>query len=387
MNTVSTIFGKTVKPSENEGIEVPVFEGYDVLDDGDLIALQESYEDQLSIVKQIHQIDTEMLLMESDINALQENEDVSEYEIEQREEAAEVVVEASVKGAWESIKQFFRNLAGKLKAFFDSVVRYFDGLFRSSAGFVSKYESQLSKLNLAGYKFKMHDYTHLEEPAKDATVMDAKGVKDLYHMVFDRTIAASPEGIERLKRQIESSRGEKEELLNGVRGDVLGGGPVTPDKFKHQLFSYFRGGAKSHDDRAEKAVEIRKIIASIKNTSAKAKIQAAEKATNDEFNDILKKIDALSKSVENSSGFKSNDGENMHRADAPSPTAGATTRRVNYNVNNRTVIVEGVRMLATFTTGIKDINMAFFREWRAAWAERDSAYKSICRGAFSYKAK
>jgi hypothetical protein len=373
----TSIFGKQQQSSSV--ITAPVYEGYDVLDHGDLLAIQESYDDQLSIVQHIHELDSELLVLESDLSTLKDS-GATDQELEQHRENVETVMEASVAGAWESIKAFFRKLWGKLKAFFASVTRYFDGLFRSAQGFVKKYETNLKRLDLGGYKFTMHDYTHLENDGKVPGFDDAPAVKALYDDVFSQTAASAGNdaAMQKLRGLIETSKDKKEEILNGVRGRILGGGSMTPEEFRGEAFGYFRAGAKNHEARKEMSVDINKVMNSIKNQEAKKKVDDFLKETDKEFSDVIKRIGTLENAFK---GAKVTDSGLSSEVEGPSGAKG----EVHHSASARGTIIEGLRTLSTQITATKDIHLAFFRSWREAWAERDRTYRSVCVQAFSYK--
>lgn len=379
MKTVNTIFGNK---SNANSITAPVFEGYNVEDNGDLIALQESYEDQLNIVRSIHALDSEILTYQSDVSALKEASS-SDYEFEQRNKEFEVVTEASVRGAWDSIKAFFNKIWGKIKAFFASVVRYFDGLFRSAQGFAKKYEAQLKRLVLDGFEFKMYTYTNLDMVGEIPTAEDDSAVKALYKAVFETaTTHMTADQLKALRTQIDISKEKKEEVLNGFRGHIVGKGSLNAEEYKAALFSFFRGGAKDDSDKKEQHIDINKILEEIKNTDAKKKIEAFAKETDKEFSDVLKRVDTLANKFRDAK--PSADGKEF-TADVENHE-GITGEHV-ISASARGTVIEGVRATATFITSQKDVSLQSFRTWREAWAERDRTYRSICIAAFHYKKK
>jgi hypothetical protein len=124
-----SFFGNLNKSS----YDIPVFEaGSDVEVNGDLIAIEEGYEDQLAIIEALHTLDMAEIDLKKDLKNLTESS-----EIEARQKEYEAVVENVISNAWDRLKQFFLNMLGKLQAFFKTIVRFFDGLFRSGKKFVS----------------------------------------------------------------------------------------------------------------------------------------------------------------------------------------------------------------------------------------------------------
>jgi len=369
---MSTIFGKN--PATAAQISAPVFEGYGIEVNGDLLALQESYEDQLSIIRSIHAMDMEELKARTDVRQLQES-GASEEAIAERMNEYEATTESMVKTVWEKVKEFFRNLWGKLRAFFDSVVRYFDAAFRSGEEFAKKYEADLKKLNLDGYEYKMYEYTHLDDEV-DEKEIKANADQLLQIAVDAATAAGSASASETLRQALEDRKDKKEERLEEFRGALVGGGSLTAQQFKEKLFAYFRGGATDEKDKKNVKVDINAIIAVLKDVKAKGRVDKLMKKTDEELSGILKKIDEISKKV---SAAKADGDEYKASLDSG--------KTVSYSKDTQQLALEALRILSSEFSAMKDIQLQFFRAWRSAWAERTAVYKMVCLNAFRYKKK
>jgi hypothetical protein len=365
-----SIFGKGYN---NSTVTAPVYEGYGVDVNGDILAITESFDDQLEIVKALHAIDMEELAMRSDVRQLRESgADISA--IEERQQQYEAVTEGMVKNAYQKIKEFFSKLWGKIKAFFGSVVRYFDGIFKSSQEFAKKYEPQLRKLDLHGFKYKMHTYTNLDE-LKGVEVSDRKQVVAQIFEGLKDFKGESEEDLKGLRDTVDELRNNKDEILAQMRGQAVGKGPLTSEEFAEELYKLFRNGASSDDDMEEQPVEIEKILAVLKDTKAKKEVEDFAKKVDDEFSKILKDINDIERKVATA---KEKDGSLSvkhagHEASIPTKAS--------------SLVLENLRLAASFTSASKDMQMQFFRAWRAAYAERDSVYKRVCLAAFRYKRK
>lgn len=363
-----SIFGKGYN---NSTVTAPVYEGYGVDVNGDILAITESFDDQLEIVKALHAIDMEELAMRSDVRQLRES-GADIYAIKERQQQYEAVTEGMVKNAYQKIKEFFSKLWGKIKAFFASVVRYFDGLFKSSQDFAKKYEQQLKKLDLHGFKYKMHKYTNL-----DGLKLEVADRKEVIESLFGvlKSVNGSEKGLEKLRDIIEELRENKEKMVADLRGQFIKKGPLTQDEFAEALYAYFRNGATSDDDMEEQPVEIEKIIAVLKDTKAKKEVEDFAKKNDEEFSKILKDINEIERKLATA---KEKDGRytvkhSDNEARVPSKAS--------------SLVLELLRLSASSVSTQKDIEMQFFRAWRTAYAERDAVYKRVCLAAFRYKRK
>lgn len=363
-----SIFGKGYN---NYTVTAPVYEGYGVDVNGDILAITESFDDQLEIVKALHAIDMEELAMRSDVRQLRES-GADLYAIEERQHQYEAVTEGMVKNAYQKIKEFFSKLWGKIKAFFASVVRYFDGLFKSSQDFAKKYEQQLKKLDLHGFKYKMHKYTNLGIVKKltDQTAQIEGVFAEL------KAVDESEEKIKELQEGIDALRENKDEHIAYMRGQfVRKEMPLTQKEYTEVLYAFFRNGATSDDDMEEQPVDIEHILAVLKDTNVKKEVGNWAKKNDKEFSKILKDISEIERKLATA---KEKDGR-------------YTVKHSDFEASIPTkaysLVLEGLRLIAGFVSAQKDIEMQFFRAWRSAYAERESVYKRVCLAAFRYKRK
>jgi hypothetical protein len=364
-----SIFGRSQTGTD---VSIPVYEGYGVEVNGDIIALQESFEDQLAVVEALHSIDMEELSLRGDVRSLQES-GAEAQEIEAREQQFVAVTESAVANAWQKIKEFFTKLLGKLKAFFASVVRFFDGIFKSGADFAKKYEGQLKKLDLSGFEYKMHTYTGLEK-----IEFDKADVVSEMKKLRDEAVEAATDykKTDAIKEEIRQCKEDREEYLNTIRGTALkSGGSVTAEQYAEALYGSFRNGAKDNDDAKEQAVRINDIVAVLKDTKAKTSAEAFAKKTEEEFDKAIKFVEELrnkfANAKEKSGGYTVKHGDKEHAvfSDA-APT-----------------VIEGLRVTGAIMSAGKDIQVAAFRAWKDAYTERARVYKSVCMSAFRYKKK
>ena len=68
------------------------------------------------------------------------------------------VYEGAVADAFTKVKEFFKKLWDKVKAWLHNVKRFFDSLFMSGKDFVKKYKNDINKAtNLKDFELKMFD--------------------------------------------------------------------------------------------------------------------------------------------------------------------------------------------------------------------------------------
>lgn len=367
-----SIFGRS--QSVETDLNAPVFEGYHEEVNGDILAIQESFDDQLAIIEALHAIDMEELEMRKEVKALREN-GADRYEIDARVEQFETVTEAAVKNAWQKIKDYFKKLWGKIKAFFGSVVRTFDGVFMSGQKFVKKYEADLKKLKLNGFKYKYHNYTNLER--YDGVTKE--GVQKQINVLLDDAVKMANESrpteddIKAFRAALEQLRDDKEDVLNAVRGKEIGKSSITSEDFQRELYGYFRDGADDRKDVSERAVDINKVIEVLKDTKAKTIAEKSIKTIDGEFSKIIKTINQLESKLANA----------KEKNGTYTATQGNTELKVAVNVTP--AVLEGLRFYSSMFSAMKDIQLQTFRAWKDAYNERNRVYKSICVAAFRYK--
>lgn len=370
---MSSIFGtRTQQTNSQEELEAPVFEGYGVENNGDILAIQESFEDHLHIVQSLHGMEMAELQMKQDVRALQEN-GASEEAIQERMEEYEVVAEAASGSALEKVKSFFSKLWGKIQGYFAEIVRWFDARVKSAEGFVKKYEKDLVNANLEGYEAKSYEYSNLDQP-----IPTKEEVKAKFDGIFNSAMEVAGEATgtkgDELRAQTRELKENRTDILNKFRGEILGTSSLSPEQFQSKLFGFFRSGATGKEDMKTDKVDIQAVIGAIKSSAAsKKEIEKAAQKNNEQFKAILTKINAVSKQLKGKEHKTSVDvGQKQKMA-------------LSTHKDNHGAVLEALRVYSGVISGQKDIEMAVFRAWRNAWNERDTAYKSIVVGALGHK--
>jgi hemoglobin-like flavoprotein len=360
-----SIFNRTQPvTSTPEEVTAPVFEGYGAEVNGDIIALQESYEDQLPVIEAIHAID----MAELSLRSVKES-DASAEDIESAEKEFEAVQENAVRKGVEKIKQFFLNLWGKLKAFLASVGRQFDALTKSGADFAKKYEKKLKEANLGSFKYKMHNYTDLDSPG--FSDVEKTDVNAIINAAVDAVNGHKEEELIDLIRKVRENAADEE---NELRGHLVGKGSLDASQFSKALYGLFRGGAQDKSDAKEVSLDVNAVLAVLKDEKGKKEVIEFQKATDKDFSAAIKGIKAVQSKLSSS---KSTDG------DVKKVKVGDTEHTVQKDISP--LVVEALRLASSQMGKTQNIHGQVFRAWKDAYNERSRVYKQAIVSALGHK--
>lgn len=346
------------KSQENEETLVaPLFEGYDCENYGDIIAIEESYDDMLAVIEAIHELDQEEIEYTKSVSEIEADENLSEEDKTSKlEEAAtsfETVTEAAGGNFFEKVKKMLENLWGKLKAFFGSVVKYFNIMVSSGKTFATKYEKELTGKDLSGFIYAMYNYTNLDNN-KNVTEL-LSGIKEIEATDMD----TSSKSVEELDETIKEIQELKTDYLNTIRGVFVGkSGGVKAEDFSKELFGYFRDGAEPGEEKPKVNVNIKDIINSLKNGSEQKMAEEARKDCDKVFSEKIKAVKSIESKIKGSKSYDKAKASKM---------ISITQQQISMFSQNKTIALE------------------FFRAWRQAIGERNNVYKSVCVAALSYK--
>jgi len=342
------------KSSTNTDVSIPVYEGYHTEFNGELLAVQEGYEDLLGVIESIHALDMEDLEMRKDVKILQES-GADALEIDARMEKFNSVTEGMAGNVWERIKAFFTNMLGKLRAFFNSVIRAFDNMFKSGKDFATKHEQDLRGLTLGGFKYKMFEYTNIDGSDKANTFLTTAS---------SAIVVLNYTSGEKIESQIEKFDETKDEIFNKLRGTYCGVNDLDKDEYTEALYRHFRNGAKDETDKEEKPINIGDIINTLKSETAAKKAKDAEADCEKIFKDEISKIDKMGRE---------------HQTNAGKKDIADTTRTAHYNM-----VAVAQKRSSAFSEA-KTIALQYFGAWKSAVLARNNDYKAVCMAAFRYK--
>jgi len=338
---------------------VPIFEGYDTEMNGDLMAIQEGYEDQLAVIEAIHGLDMEDLGMRQDIKSLKES-GADDLEITTRMEKFISVTEGMGANIFAKIKTFLTNMLGKLKAFFDSVIRFMNGMIKSGKDFATKYEVELKSLKLDGFKVKMFDYTNLDSGEKASNFLTIADKVCTTHLTLT---GGDSEAIDHRLNKFDE---QKDEIFSELRGTYCGTSKLESNEYTEALYRLFRNGAKDESDKEEKSVNIGEIVSTLKTNTALTTSQDALKDCNTIFQKEIAEISKVEKLWTSEYGKKESSVEDR--------------------MLHQKLLAISQRRASAFSEA-KTIALEYFRAWKEAAVARNSDYKSICMAAFRYKKK
>ena len=337
----------------------PVFEGYTEENYGDILALEESYADYESVIESIYLVDAAELDYFKKVRDIRENMELSDEEKEEMtaeaEEEWEKTFEAQTQNIFQRMVNMLKNLWGKIKSFFENVGRSFMALVMSGKSFAEKYEKDLLKLNLSGFKYEMFKYTNI----------DNKPIGEIVFKVADEVIKSQIGNVtasseEEYDKKIEEIQQKRADIVATVRGKYVDKGQLEPNEYASALYAYFRGGAINSKDTVTTNVDIKSIINVLKNDKIVKDIKKAINSCNNSFNKAINEI----KDVERLVNSDNKDDKKL-------------TGKLVTVLNKKISIYNETRSVA----------LTFFRAWRNAVHERERVYKSVCLAAFRYKGK
>ncbi len=369
-----SIFGRT-----STGIvSVPVYESYSHEVNGHIIAMQESFDDHLAIIESLHALDMQEYELRHDLQHLSESQ--AEACIEQ----FEVVRENMVKDAWKKIKEMLSKLWGKIKSFYESVKRFFVGLFASGKKFVEKYEKQLLKLDLSGYKYTMFNYTISNQKVNNAQNVIDELIGNTASTINNYDNIGGDKVIEEIKEQLEKN-------LQVARAEIVNAsGNFESDEFRDLLFRHFRDGAK---DPEEISVDIKNIIKVLKDSTYLSSIESSKNTSDKWFSNALKDIGKFEKEAKKnvkSEDIQENESIQYTKHTNTFKVGGNKQKTFLYNDSHEKALGENLflnmsREYASAVSKLQSDYNLFISAWKDAYKEMTSVYKKVCVSAFRYK--
>lgn len=181
--------------------------------------------------------------------------------------------EASVKGAWESVKKFFKKIWAFIKKIFHKVKLRIESIFMDSEKFYDKYKSEIeAKIDALGGKLKVSgfkDYSKLDDALKR--------LNDFYSGEIKK--------VEGFKNDILSKKGDKEGLKKVI--DEVDN--YISSKSEYKLDTMIAQGPTTSSTEVSKAT----LLAEFAFASSKGKKEALDKIKEREKSatDALKKIE------------------------------------------------------------------------------------------------
>lgn len=292
------------------------------------------------------------------------------------------VMEASIKGAFEKIKQFFINLKDKVKEFLHNIKRYLTGIFGNDEKWVNEYGKEVKDIDakyLKDYKIKMYTYT-----------IDAALTKDDLSKMLEEAVKETETTIAKIKLY---SVGMKEDDVDSdkIKEDFekqyldfikdLCGKSIDADELDKALWSKMRNGADNDGDMddVEVASNRDKFIAALKESK---KVLAAYdnmiSKTDSNYNKAIKVITDAEKKFNN---LKTNDVGGKTEHDDKGNVTGV------YGTGAQANITAMLHALSSFYSKCQNADNKANNAAKAAVVERNAAYKKALVGCFAYARK
>lgn len=313
--------------------------------------------------------------------------------VEESSQAA--IMEASIKGAFTKIKEFFIKLKEKVKELLHNLKRYLLGIFGNDEKWVNQYENELKALKsdqLKGYKIKMYKYTHLEIP----TPLDV-----------DKEISATQQAIDQImlyNDKLDKDNFDEEKVNDHYEKEynaVLKADKMDPDDdIDKQLWSYYRDDASNENAKEEIEVNpsfIKTCIDTIKKASKVVNdIDKYQSKTDNSYKKCIGLVDKIEGKVS-----KVNVTGDQEKSTVNASDLGMTwdSHKVNSESGSNEYLdhVLNNRMAANLSTVLRAFSSHISKKQtydnkkitglKTALNERNTAYKKALTGAFGYARK
>lgn len=319
--------------------------------------------------------------------------------VEESSQAA--IMEASVKGVFQKIKDFFIKLKEKVKDLLHRIIRYLKSIFMSDAKWVEQYKDDLKALSsadLKGYEVKLYNYTIESAMSKDELAKSSTALMDQTKDYIDDIISRSA-GRTISNDEVDSDKLDEEfddAYLEYVKSILKK--PVDEDEIQKALWSKYRGGAENETDKNDVAVgsNITNFIETIKKSQKlidgyNTAISKTDKMYNDAIKfvtDTEKKMDDLEYSKNNINGVERE--ETLVNYNKPKDTVDGNGGKELGRFGTRTQvsnITAALRKCSSTLSKMQTFENNNFNAAKTAITERSGAYKKALVGAFGYARK
>lgn len=296
-------------------------------------------------------------------------------------------MEGMAGDVFSKVKDFIKKLWAKIKAFFASLVRSMDLMFKSTNDFVKKYKTQLTKLNLSGFKYVTYNYTinvgsitglyAILDTLNDDVSTDvfiSTGIRQNVGTDLRKSEhEGNEEAFKELDDELDRYRDKREERIDEFRAKIVGGQP-TANTFRSDLARILRDNANS---KTERHIIMNDIIRDIESSNKlRELVNKTQRDSDKYFSKKIDQIDKIEKAVkEKGAGATYKKGAQNVAYITKGGTKAYAERAAKYlNILSGDISARQAVINTAITT------------WNEAIKERDSEYKKIIRAALAYKA-
>lgn len=309
------------------------------------------------------------------------------YSVEESSQAA--IMEASIKGAFAKIKEFFIKLKDKVKEFLHNVKRYLLGIFGNDEKWVKTYEKELLALkstDLKDYEIKLYNYDfnkpvkYIEEDANTDAMLAATKV----------AVTAAFYKHNEDKEEIDESDYDDntEQAIEKVLSRINADSEEDVDK---AWWSAFRSGADNEADKEDVKVapNIRSYIDTIKKASSElSKIDSLGNKIDNNYKKAIKLVDDAEKKISNSSEKGDQREIKVARADIyDTDTSQNNSMNTSATKAGQANAATALRKFSAYMSKVQTIMNKGVTAYKSALTERNKAYKKALTGAFAYARK
>ena len=215
---------------------------------------------------------------EANYNAIMQAVGVAELAVFESTGQEMVYEAADIKGFFGKIKEYFVNLLQKIKGLFKKFFAMFDSYVKNDKDFINKYKKDLVGANTRGFKYKGYHFT--------LDAVDVNKAASKIESLLPNSTPTDKNGLDEFIKKFE----DRAELIEKIRGAVVGESSLEAAEFTKELFKKLRSGEDTKEELDNISVKDQ-IDAISANSSLK---KAAEK----QYSDLEKEIKDVIKSVE-----------------------------------------------------------------------------------------
>jgi len=294
------------------------------------------------------------------------------------------VMEASLKGAFEKIKQFFINLKEKVKEFLHNIKRFLTGMFGNDEKWVKTYEKELKALSnndLKGYKVNMYNYRDgIGDLISKADIQEAvDNVISSIETIITDIKSSNAKGLKAEDIDDDKLAEEGNKFYRDFVSSLVGE-KIDVDEMDKKFWSVFRNGADDESDMD--AVE----VSSIKDKAINALKEASKVLSS--YDSMISKCDsAYNKAIK----MVNNAEKQYNNLEA---NGAGTYRRPDgdnkgqmMNEGNKQLITKSLHVASSTISKIQAAHNKYNNAAKSALIERNAAYKKALTGAFGYARK
>lgn len=277
----------------SEEDNIPVIEGYGYEDNGDIRIVSDMYDDMYSIMESIYEMDMAEVSYVHDVNAINKHHSGDDAMLMEAQTSFKDKAVNAAKGGWEKLKAMVMKIIGKVKSFFNSMVKFLSDHTASNKKLAEQYKSSTAMGEATGYKYDLYKIsTNVASEAKgiltQVTNSGLRGAGSLKNACANSTA-------EDIKKQSATLKENRESILNDIRTRIsMSAGSVSASDFKTQTMRLLRGGQSSPTTIRMKVSDAAKDLGDEKIGK---NITEAIKGAKGEFEKLLNEISSFSGSL------------------------------------------------------------------------------------------